>query len=94
MKLISKVLLALFLSVGIGCSTAPQLVSERSVDDKIANVTVGQTTMGDVQVIFGPPQLKQPLFWVYNISDTEPDFIEFKTPVMGRTISPDRKSVV
>ncbi|HEY7163528.1 MAG TPA: hypothetical protein VIB79_03110 [Candidatus Binatia bacterium] len=44
--------------------------------------------MTDIQAIFGPPQLKESQFWVYNLSDTEADFVEFKTPLMGRTVSP------
>ena len=88
MKQIYSILAGFVFIVAIGCSTSPKLVSERSVDEKLASVVVGQTTLPDVQAIFGPPQLKQPLFWVYNISDTEPDFIELKAPIMGHSVSP------
>ena len=74
--------------LALGCSTSPTLVSERAVEDKVASVTPGQTTMADVQALFGPAHLKDARFWVYNLSDTEVDFTEFKTPIFGRTITP------
>src|ERR1043166_232769 len=88
MKQFRVALVAVIVALVTGCSTSPQLVSERSVEDKVASVTTGRTTMADIQAIFGPPNLKESRFWMYNLADTEFDLVDFKTNVMGRTIAP------
>ncbi len=59
-----------------GCASS-QTVTEQSVDEKLARLQLGQTTMAEVEGLFGTPQGKDPHLWVYNLSDTA---VEIATP--------------
>ena len=69
------------------CSSG-QLVSEQTVEEKLAKVTLGRTTMADVEAAFGAPQLKDKRLWAYNLADTSVDFAEVRTPIMPGLIPP------
>src|ERR1051325_8514732 len=88
MKELTVALIACIFAFAAGCSTSPQYVSQESVEAKIASVMPGQTTMGDVQVTFGPAHLMESRFWVYNFSDTDMDLTEYRTRFFGRSITP------
>jgi hypothetical protein len=85
-KAIRGILLAPLLAA-YGCSSG-QLISQQTVEEKLARITLGQTTMADVDATFGTPYLKEKQLWVYNLADTEPGFTEVKSPVMAGLIPP------
>jgi len=80
------ILLVALLSIQ-GCSSG-QLISQQTVEEKLARVTLGRTTTADVEATFGTPYLKDKRLWVYNLADTEPGFTEIKSPVMPGLIPP------
>lgn len=71
-----------------GCASGPQLVSEQTVEEKLARVTLGQTTMQDIETTFGSPHLREKRLWVYNLADTSVDFSELRTPLMSGLLPP------
>ena len=82
-----RVILLMATVVAQGCASG-QLISQQTVEEKLARVTLGRTTMADVEATFGTPYLKEKQFWVYNLADTEPGFTEVKSPVMAGLIPP------
>src|SRR5437870_12466183 len=50
-----------------GCTTKAEFVSQQTVEDKVSRLTLGQTTMPEVEAIFGVAQLKDSRFWAYNM---------------------------
>jgi len=70
-----------------GCSSG-QLISQQTVEEQVARVTVGQTTMAEVEATFGNPYLKEKQLWVYSLSDTESGFREVNTRVGAGLIPP------
>jgi len=62
-----------------GCPSG-QLISQQTVEEKVASVVLGRTTMAEVEATFGNPYLKEKQLWAYNFSDTEAGFKEVQTP--------------
>jgi hypothetical protein len=52
-----------------GCATA-QVISQREVEEKVSKIILGQTTMAEVESLFGPSHNPEQLRWVYNLTDT------------------------
>jgi hypothetical protein len=50
-----------------GCSSV-QVISEQSVEDKLANIRLGVTTKGEIENLFGTEHGGENLRWVYNFS--------------------------
>jgi len=50
-----------------GCSSV-QVISEQSVEDKLANIRLGITTKGEIENLFGTEHGSENLRWVYNLS--------------------------
>ena len=70
-----------------GCGS-PQFVSEQTVEEKLARVRLGQTTMAEVEATFGVADLKDKRLWVYNLADTSTDFAEVKGRLGSGLIPP------
>src|SRR5512147_2794224 len=51
-----------------GC--AGQVISEQSVENKLAQVKLGVTTKADIESLLGNEHGTENLRWVYNLSDT------------------------
>src|SRR6266542_3001724 len=51
-----------------GC--AVELISEQSVENKLAKVQLGVTTKAEIENLFGNEHGAENLRWVYNLSDT------------------------
>ena len=58
------------------CSSSPELISEISVEDKIARLRLGQTDKTEVESIFGVEHGNERNRWVYNFSDRQFEFSE------------------
>jgi hypothetical protein len=69
-----------------GCA-AVQVVSEQSVENKIAKVKLGVTTKADIENLLGNEHGAENLRWVYNLSDSAWEISEQKTG-MGAGIFP------
>jgi hypothetical protein len=82
MRMIRSTIWAALLAAALAAQGCPsgQLISQQTVEEKVARVALGQTTMAEVEATFGSPYLKEKQLWVYNLSDTEPGFKEFKSP--------------
>lgn len=68
-------LLLLTLLVIYGCSSSPELVSEISVEDKIARLRLGQTEI-EVESIFGVEHGNDRNRWAYNFFDRQFEIFE------------------
>lgn len=75
---ISRMITLLAVVLIQGCSSA-QLISPQSVEDRVAQVKLGVTTMSQVEAIFGAPQGAENQRWYYNLSDTAFEITERKT---------------
>jgi len=82
MKMIQATIWAALLAAALTAQGCPsgQLISQQTVEEKVARVALGQTTMAEVEATFGSPYLKEKQLWVYNLSDTEPGFKEVNAP--------------
>ncbi len=52
-----------------GCASV-QVVSERDVEQRVSSIVLGQTTLVEVEGLFGTSHNKEQSRWVYNLSDT------------------------
>jgi len=89
---IGAVLLTTTLAVS-GCPSG-QLISQQSVEEKVARVTLGQTTNSEVEATFGSPNLKEKQLWVYSFSDTEPGFKTIDSRIGASLIPPIPTTVI
>jgi hypothetical protein len=83
-----RTILLLALLATFGCASGPQFVSEQTVEEKLARLTLGRTTMQDIETTFGAPNLREKRLWVYNLADTAVDFSELRSPIMSGLIPP------
>ena len=58
-----------------GCGSA-QLISKQSVEEKVAQVKPGVTTMSEVETLFGTQHSGEKKRWFYSLSDTAFDVSE------------------
>jgi hypothetical protein len=63
--------IALVLMSVYGCDTSPQLISETTVEDKIARLQIGQSGKWEVETIFGPEHGNDRNRWVYHFADRQ-----------------------
>jgi len=54
-----------------GCMSSPELVSEISVEDKIAKLRIGQSDKTEVESIFGVEHGSDRTRWAYNFDDRQ-----------------------
>ena len=54
-----------------GCASSPEMVSEISVEDKIARLRIGQSDKSEVESIFGVEHGKDRTRWAYNFDDRQ-----------------------
>jgi hypothetical protein len=54
-----------------GCSSSPELISQVSVEDKVARVSIGRSDKNEVESIFGTEHGNDRNRWVYNFSDRQ-----------------------
>lgn len=67
-----------------GCSTSGQVISESTMEERISNLRIGQSTKADVEKILGIEHTTDRNRWAYNFSDTAFDLSERKQgPVLG-----------
>lgn len=72
---VKPLIIALTLALIQGCGSA-QLISERSVEDKVSQVKLGVTTMSEVESLFGTQHGSENQRWFYSLSDTAFDLSE------------------
>jgi outer membrane protein assembly factor BamE (lipoprotein component of BamABCDE complex) len=84
-----------------GCTTSGQTISETSMEERIANLRVGQSTKADVERILGLGYSSDRNRWSYNFSDTAFDISERKQgpglgiiPVSAGVIPTNTRAVV
>lgn len=53
-----------------GCMSSPELISEISVEDKIARLTIGQSDKSEVESIFGVEHGSDRNRWAYNFDES------------------------
>lgn len=53
-----------------GCTSSGQMIAEGTIEDRIAQLRVGETTKSDVERILGPDHSIDRNRWSYNFSDT------------------------
>lgn len=94
--------LIVILLVGLiqGCASV-RLVSQQSVEDKIAQVKLGVTTMAEVETLFGTQHGSEDRRWFYNLSDTAFEISERKTgalsglfPVAPATVATNTRALI
>ena len=54
-----------------GCTSSPELISEISVEDKIAKLRIGQSDKTEVESIFGVEHGSDRTRWAYNFDDRQ-----------------------
>jgi hypothetical protein len=54
-----------------GCASSSQSVSVAGVEDKVARIELGQTTMAQVETLFGTDRVNDRHRWTYSLADTE-----------------------
>lgn len=68
-----------------GCASVQQ-ISQQSVEDKVAKIKLGVTTMSEVETVFGARQGGENQRWFYNLSDTAVQITERKTGLFSGAI--------
>src|SRR5262245_19741654 len=58
------------------CSTSGQVISESTIEERIATLTVGHSNKTDVERILGTGYTTDRNSWAYNFSDTQFDVSE------------------
>jgi hypothetical protein len=83
------------------CSSTGQVISESSIEERIAALTVGQSTKADVERILGSGYTIDRNSWAYNFSDTAFDVSERKQgpglgiiPVSAGVVPTNTRAVV
>jgi len=66
----SEVLGLLTLITFSGCASSSQMISQNSIEERIAMLRVGETTKSDLEKILGPEHSVDRNRWAYNFSDT------------------------
>src|SRR5262245_465895 len=84
-----------------GCSTSGQVVSETTVEERIAALRINQSTKTDVERILGLEHTTDRNRWSYNFSDTAFDISERRQgpglgiiPVSAGVIPTNTRAVV
>jgi hypothetical protein len=72
----SKIFGVLTLLIIAACTTSSQMISETSVEDRVAMLQIGESTKSDVERILGPDHSIDRNRWAYNFSDTVYEFAE------------------
>ncbi len=95
-----RIIIGFLLLVIQGCGSA-QLISQQSVEDKIAQVKPGITTMNEVESLFGTQHSSENKRWFYSLSDTTFDVSEPKRgtlaavlPVAAGTVTTNTRVVI
>jgi hypothetical protein len=73
-KWIDVLFIALLLTCA--CTTSPQLVSETSVEEKVARLKLGQSDKSEVEGIFGVEHGNDRTRWIYNFADRQFEVFE------------------
>lgn len=80
----SEIFMIIALLALVGCTTSGQMISESSMEERIAALRIGQTTKSDVEKILGLDHSTDRNRWAYNFSDTAFDISERKQgPALG-----------
>lgn len=82
------------------CASVQQ-ISPQSVEDKVARVKLGVTSMNEVESIFGTQHGGENRRWFYNLSDTAIELAEQKTgklsgvfPVAPQTVATNTRAMI
>ena len=82
------------------CASVQQ-ISPQSVEDKVAQIKLGVTTMNEVQNIFGAQHGGENRRWFYNLSDTAMEIAQQKTgklsgvfPVAPQTVATNTRAMI
>ena len=59
-----------------GCSTSGQMISESSIEERIAALRIGQSTKSDVEKVLGLDHTTDRNRWAYNFTDSSFDIAE------------------
>jgi len=68
-------ILVMIMALG-SCSTSDKLVSESSIEERVAALHIGQSTKSEVETVLGTDHSTDRNSWAYNISDTSFDIAE------------------
>ena len=79
---VTRLIIVLIVGMIPGCASV-RLISQQSVEDKIAQVRLGVTTMGEVETLFGTQHGNEDRRWFYNLSDTTLEISERKTGTLS-----------
>jgi hypothetical protein len=97
---VARLMIALIVGLIQGCASV-QLISQQSVEGKIAQVKLGVTTMGEVETLFGTQHGSEDRRWFYNLSDTAFEISERKTgtlsgvfPVAPATVATNTRALI
>ena len=97
---VTRLIIALIVGLIPGCASV-QLISQQSVENKIAQVKLGVTTMGEVETLFGTQHGSEERRWFYNLSDTTFEISERKTgtlsgvfPVAPATVATNTRALI
>ena len=71
LKGIDVLLFAMTILSLYGCGSSPELVSESSVEEKVARLSIGRSDKNEVEGIFGTDHGNDRNRWVYNFSDRQ-----------------------
>lgn len=97
---VTRLIIVLIVGLIPGCASV-RLISQQSVEDKIAQVKLGVTTMGEVETLFGTQHGSEEWRWFYNLSDTTFEISERKTgtfsgvfPVAPATVATNTRALI
>lgn len=93
-------MLAFAIALLHACASIQQ-ISPQSVEDKVAQIRLGVTTMNEAQNIFGTQHGGENRRWFYNLSDTAMEIAQQKTgtlsglfPVAPQTVATNTRAVI
>jgi hypothetical protein len=69
-----------------GCTAATQIMSERSVEDKVNRLKIGLSTQREVEAILGTDRSNDGNRWMYNLSDSAFTISEHRQGSFGRVL--------
>jgi hypothetical protein len=97
---VTRLIIALMVPLIQGCASV-QLISQQSVEDRIAQIKLGVTTRGEIETLFGTQHGSEERRWFYNFSDTAFEISERKTgtlsgvfPVAPATVATNTRALI
>ncbi|HVO93418.1 MAG TPA: hypothetical protein VMT22_11290 [Terriglobales bacterium] len=100
LPIFNRMIVAVTVALLQGCASVQQ-ISPQSVEDKVARIKLGVTTMSEVENVLGTQHGSEDRRWFYNLSDTAMQITERKTgpfsgaiPVAPATVATNTRAMI